>query len=97
MTASSEVVFLSTKSKKKIKMEVKRVPTIDPENDGINVCQATKQGFIFCPVGGVFDSSYPKSKLRRGRVQEGGMVCPTLTTSPDNIWVVDEIFEIEEK
>ena len=78
-------------------MEVQRVPTIDPDNRGINICQATKQGFIFCPVGGVFDSSYPKSKLRRGRVQADGMVCPTLTTSPDNIWLVDEIFEVEEK
>lgn len=31
--------------------------------------------------GGVCDVSYPTSKLRRGRVQEGGNVSPTLTCS----------------
>jgi hypothetical protein len=34
---------------------------------------------------GVFDASYPKSELRRGRVQSEGMVCPTLTTGEPNI------------
>jgi DNA (cytosine-5)-methyltransferase 1 len=74
---------------------MKKIPTIDTENNGVNVCQATKQGFIFCPVGGIFDSSYPKSKLRRGRVQGNGHVCPTITTSPENLWIVTEIFEEE--
>lgn len=40
--------------------------------------QATKQGYIEVPPGGVFDASYPDSKTRRGRVQEGGQVSPTL-------------------
>ena len=43
------------------------------------VPQATKQGYIECPVGGCFDMSYPKSKLRRGRVQGGGTITPTIT------------------
>lgn len=29
----------------------------------------------------VFDYSYPYSKLRRGRLQDNGMVCPTLTAT----------------
>lgn len=29
---------------------------------------------------GVFDATYPNSKTRRGRVQDDGLVCPTLTT-----------------
>jgi hypothetical protein len=33
--------------------------------------QATKKGYIEVPEGGVFDSAYPTSKLRRGRVQGG--------------------------
>lgn len=45
----------------------------------IYIKQATKQGYIACKNGGVFDCSYPTSKLRRGRVQEGGNVSPTLT------------------
>ena len=28
--------------------------------------------------GGVFDMSYPSSKLRRGRVQGNGQICPTI-------------------
>jgi hypothetical protein len=44
--------------------------------------QATKKGYIEVPEGGVFDSAYPTSKLRRGRVQGGGMICPALTCEP---------------
>lgn len=44
----------------------------------LKVPQATKKGFIECPIGGVFDWSYPTSKLRRGRVQGDGTISPTL-------------------
>lgn len=37
-----------------------------------------------CGGGGVFDASFPTSKDRRGRVQEGGTVTPTITTSNHN-------------
>lgn len=43
--------------------------------------QATKQGYIEVEQGGVFDGAYPESTTRRGRVQEGGKVAPTLCTS----------------
>ena len=43
--------------------------------------QATKQGYIEVPPGSVFDMSYPESKTRRERVQEGGKVSPTLMAS----------------
>lgn len=46
----------------------------------VNVKQATKKGYIECKVGGVADLSYPTSKLRRGRVQDGGDISPTITT-----------------
>ena len=39
----------------------------------------TIQGYLECPVGGCFDGQFPDSKDRRGRVQEGGNVTPTLT------------------
>ena len=39
----------------------------------VKIRQATKQGWIECDVGGVADLSYPDSKLRRGRVQGGGL------------------------
>lgn len=49
----------------------------------IGVKQATKQGYIKMSVGGVCDLSYPTSQLRRGRVQGGGNVSPTITTTGD--------------
>ena len=48
------------------------------DKDGIWVSQAVKGGYIFCEMGGVFDMSYPSSKLRRGRVQGGGQICPAI-------------------
>ena len=47
----------------------------------ITIPQATKQGYIEVEPGGVFDGAYPESTTRRGRVQEGGKVAPTLCTS----------------
>ena len=41
--------------------------------DKVRIPQATKEGFIECEVGGVYDGSYPDSKTRRGRVQGGGV------------------------
>lgn len=51
---------------------------IKVDKDGIWVSQAVKSGYIFCPMGGVFDMGYPNSKLRRGRVQGQGEICPTI-------------------
>lgn len=74
-------------------MEKKQISTICDDLSGVNINQATKQGYIFCPVGGLFDASYPNSKLRRGRVQGGGKITPTLTCNPDCLWFVDSINE----
>ena len=40
----------------------------------VRIKQATQKGYIECAVGGVADLSYPSSKTRRGRVQEGGQI-----------------------
>lgn len=42
--------------------------------------QATKKGYAECELGGVADLSYPTSETRRGRVENKGQICPTLTT-----------------
>lgn len=47
----------------------------------VKIKQATERGYIECKVGGVADLSYPSSKTRRGRVQDGGDVSPGLTVS----------------
>lgn len=51
--------------------------------------QATKDGYIKMKSGGVCDVSYPTSKLRRGRVQGGGLISPTLTCSSGAIVKID--------
>lgn len=52
--------------------------------------QATKEGYIECQLGGVADLSFPESKTRRGCVQEGGQVSPTLTATGST-----ELYRIE--
>lgn len=57
--------------------------------DAIRIPQATRQGYIECPIGGCFDASYLKSKYRRGRVQGGGQICPTLMANEPEIYVYE--------
>lgn len=52
----------------------------------IRIKQATKQGWIEMENNTIADLSYPDSKLRRGRVQGGGNICPTLTCSDGAIY-----------
>lgn len=54
---------------------------IENFNNKVAIRQATKKGYIECEIGGVADLSYPNSKTRRGRVQDGGNICPTLTAT----------------
>lgn len=49
------------------------------EIEEMKIKNNTKQGYIDCSAGGCFDGQFPDSKDRRGRVQEGGNVTPTLT------------------
>lgn len=65
-------------------------PTMDTCSGGnrmpkVAIKQATKKGYTECEVGGVADLSYPNSKTRRGRVQEGGKICPTLTATETGV------------
>lgn len=57
----------------------------------IRVSQATHKGFIEMENGGVADLSYPTSKLRRGRVQGGGQISPTVTASASGIHKIDRL------
>lgn len=59
--------------------------------------QATNDGAIPMEIGGVYDASYPNSKTRRGRVQDGGAVAPTLTCNTENSLRRIEAAEYKEK
>ena len=46
----------------------------------VRIKQATKQGWIYCDVGGVFKGGYETNNTTRGRVINDGHTCPTITT-----------------
>ena len=56
--------------------------------------QATKSGSIECEVGGCFDASYPERQTRRGRVQDNGNTCPTLTAQNQEIVRIEKVGQI---
>lgn len=56
--------------------------------------QATKSGSIECEVGGCFDASYPESQTRRGRVQDNGNTCPTLTAQNQETVRIEKVGQI---
>lgn len=53
-------------------------PLLANRGNELLIRQATEQGYIVCPQYGVFDYTYPSSKLRRGRVQGGGKITPAI-------------------
>ena len=60
------------------------------DKEYVGIRQATAKGYIECEVGGIADFSYPTSKIRRGRVQGGGHVCPTLTAQSMGICRIEK-------
>ena len=56
----------------------------------LKIPQNGPKGYIELPLPGICDLSYPNSKTRRGRVQGGGKVCPTVMARPQDIMYIDE-------
>ncbi len=80
---------------------------LEPNMQGISNCltsvqkdnlvlikQATKEGSIECEIGDCFDASYPESTTRRGRVQDKGNICPTLTAQNQEIVRIESKYSI---
>ena len=63
-------------------------------NNRVMIRQATKDGYIECEIGGCFDASYPNSKTRRGRVQDKGNTCPTLTAQNQEVVRIEKVGQI---
>ena len=62
--------------------------------ENVKIRQATKDGSIECETGGCFDASYPNSKTRRGRVQDKGNTCPTLTAQNQEVVRIEKVGQI---
>ena len=56
----------------------------------IGVKEATEKGYAVLKIPGFVNLSYPSSKSRRGRVQGGGGICPTLTTTSEGVCKIVE-------
>lgn len=59
--------------------------------DRIKIRQSTKIGYIEMDNGGVADLCHPGCKSRRGRVQENGWICPTITCSSGIHHIIREV------
>ena len=57
----------------------------------VEIPQATKKGYVELEIPGVADLSFPNSKTRRGRVQEGGTVSPTIMANNQELCVFEEV------
>lgn len=71
--------------------------TVQKDNlllENVKIRQATKDGSIECEIGGCFDASYPNSKTRRGRVQDKGNTCPTLTAQNQEVVRIEKVDQI---
>ena len=71
--------------------------TVQKDNlllENVKIRQATKDGYIECEIGGCFDASYPNSKTRRGRVQDKGNTCPTLTAQNQEVVRIEKVGQI---
>lgn len=62
--------------------------------ENVKIKQATNAGSTECEIGGCFDASYPNSKTRRGRVQDKGNTCPTLTAQNQEVVRIEKIGQI---
>jgi hypothetical protein len=54
------------------------------------------RGYLECPIGGVIEGSYLTSKTRRGRVQEGGAICPTIQAAEPQIYIFEGLYDTEQ-
>lgn len=57
----------------------------------VEIPQATKKGYAELEIPGIADLSFPNSKTRRGRVQEGGTVSPTIMANNQELCVFEEV------
>lgn len=56
----------------------------------VKVKENTTKGYSECKIDGVCDLSYPDSKTRRGRVQDNGDTCPTITAESNGLCKVEQ-------
>lgn len=79
--------------------QVGRIYSTDGCSPTLNTCGGGSHEPKIVQLGnvnpsGVADLSYPDSKTRRGRVQEGGQICPTLTATETGVCRIESDIRI---
>lgn len=74
--------------------EQSKLNEINNDIEVVGTKQATKKGYIECELPGCADFSFPNSTKRRGRVQGGGQIVPTLTAAEGGIRYIESIYRI---
>jgi DNA (cytosine-5)-methyltransferase 1 len=74
--------------------EQSKLNEINNDIEVVGIKQATKKGYIECELPGCADFSFPNSTKRRGRVQGGGQIVPTLTAAKGGIRYIENIYRI---
>jgi DNA (cytosine-5)-methyltransferase 1 len=74
--------------------EQSELDKIKEDTEIIGIKQATKKGYIEYELPGCADFSFPNSTKRRGRVQGGGQIVPTLTAAEGGIRYIENIYRI---
>lgn len=63
--------------------------SVQKDNLVLQIKANTKDGYTNMTLPGLVDCAYPESETRRGRVQGGEKICPTLTTQEPEIYYVE--------
>ena len=63
--------------------------SVQKDNLVLQIKANTKDGYTNMTLPGLVDCTYPESETRRGRVQGGEKICPTLTTQEPEIYYIE--------
>lgn len=74
--------------------EISNTLTTAQKDNMVLIKQATKKGYAECECGGIADLSFPNSKTRRGRVQDSGNTCPTITAESNGLCRIEKRYRI---
>lgn len=69
------------------------ITTVQKDNL-VLVKENTSKGYSECKIDGVCDLSYPDSKTRRGRVQDNGDTCPTITAESNGLCKIEKLGQV---
>lgn len=96
-TKESQIVAMRGRNPNRAEVRAKQPRNLqytDEKDNVVLIKQATKEGYAECECGGIVDLSFPDSKTRRGRVQNKGKICPTITAESNGLCRIENQYRI---